>query len=100
MRHGKFLFYGSREPCNNIQVPKADPLKAARHGGGIRFLNTKFPAAVGLKMWDGVSLNALHMSQILGIYYLVSQRLARAMWTRMFDSTRESHVFDGKVMVV
>ena len=74
MRHGNSLFYGSREPCNNIQVPKADPLKSARHGVGIRFLNTKVLAAVGLRILDGVSPNDLHVSRILGIYYLVSQK--------------------------
>lgn len=72
MRRGNSLFYGSREPCNNIQVPKPNPLKSARHGGVVGFLNTKFLAAVGLKILGRVSPNGLHVSQILGIYYLVS----------------------------
>ena len=37
---------------------------------------TKFLAAVGLRILDGVSPNVLQVSQILGIYYLVSQKLA------------------------
>ena len=66
----------------------------------MRFLNAQFLAAVGLRILDGVSPNGLHVSQILGIYYLVSQKLARTMLTRMCEPIRESHVFDGKVMVV
>ena len=66
----------------------------------MKFLHTKVLAAVGFRILDGVSPNGLHASQILGIYYLLSQKLARAMLTRIFDSIRESHVFDGKVMVL
>ena len=68
--------------------------------GVTRFLGTQILAAVGSRVLDGNSPNGLYMSQIPGIYSLVSQKLAWTMLTRMCESIRDSLVFDGKVTVV
>ena len=85
-------FRGHENPATIFRSLKLTRLSLRDMVGVTRFLGTPVLAAVGSRVLDGDSPNGLYVSQIPGIYSLVSQKLAWTMLTRMCESIRESLV--------